>query len=180
MALPKQNRLGSARDFARVHRRGVRAASNHLAVRALRLNSKASRLPKPVLKSAMQSVPTTDTTPLPRGAAVPITGPMAVSQIRGVTPSRQGRKAMGRSVDDPAVAVSSFGISISRKVSKRAVVRNRIKRQIKAIIRQHLPNISPGWQVVIVVRPAAVECKFDDFLRELEKIFRKLKILNLK
>lgn len=71
-----------------------------------------------------------------------------------------------------------FGISISRKVSKKAVVRNRIKRQIKAIIRQMLPRIQPGWQVVIVVRNRAVECEFDDFLRELEYLLKKLEIVS--
>lgn len=69
------------------------------------------------------------------------------------------------------------GISISRKVSKRAVVRNRIRRQLLAIIRQYLPEIAPAWQVVIVVRPSAVECSFDDFLRELEHLLKKLEIV---
>jgi len=74
---------------------------------------------------------------------------------------------------------SKFGISISKKVSKRAVVRNRIKRQIKAVIHQYLPSIEPGWQVVIVVRPSAVECEFADFLRELEYLLKKLRIKDL-
>lgn len=129
MALPRQNRLGSSRDFNRVHRRGTRAATRHLAVRALNLH--------------------------------------------------RSKIADTQSVDGkPSALSSSFGISISRKVSKRAVVRNRIKRQLKAIIRQNLADILPGWQVVIVVRPAAIECGFDDFLRELEGLLKKLKILN--
>lgn len=70
-----------------------------------------------------------------------------------------------------------FGISISKKVSKRAVVRNRIKRQLKAILRSYLPQISEYWQIVIVVRPAAIECSFDDFLRELEYLLKKLEIV---
>ncbi|MEL6261109.1 MAG: ribonuclease P protein component [Cyanobacteria bacterium J06626_6] len=70
-----------------------------------------------------------------------------------------------------------FGISISRKVSKRAVVRNRIKRQLKAIIHRYLSRIDPHWQVVIVVRPVAVECGFADFLRELEYLLKKLGIV---
>ena len=74
------------------------------------------------------------------------------------------------------VAPSKFGISISKKVSKRAVVRNRIKRQIKAVLQRYLPDITPNWQVVIVVRPSAVECEFADFLRELEYLLRKLRI----
>ncbi len=67
-----------------------------------------------------------------------------------------------------------FGISISRKVSKRAVVRNLIKKRLQAIIYQRLPTIDPRWQVAIVVRPSAVECSFDDFLRELDHLLKKL------
>ncbi|MGB3298584.1 MAG: ribonuclease P protein component [Phormidesmis sp.] len=123
MALPKQNRLRSSQDFSQVHRKGSRAATQNMAIRAL--------------------------------------------------------ATQDRSVDGNSSALSScFGISISRKVSKRAVVRNRIKRQIKAAIRRYLPNTEPGWQVAIVVRAAAVECEFDDFLRELEYLLKKLKILS--
>ena len=73
---------------------------------------------------------------------------------------------------------SKFGISISKKVSKKAVVRNRIKRQLKAVIRTHLKEIDPGWQVVIVVKPKAIECKYEHFLRELEKLLKETKIIN--
>ena len=134
MALPKQNRLRSSQDFGRVHRKGLRAATKNLAIRAL------------------------------------------------VGPDKELDKGLNRgpdeSADESPLALSScFGISISRKVSKRAVVRNRIKRQIKAAIRRYLPDIKPGWQVAIVVRASAVECEFDDFLRELEYLLKKLKIL---
>ncbi len=141
VSLPKQNRLRSSRDFGRVHRKGSRAATDHLAMRALKQKGFpdiAGRL------NRLNSRESADGSP------------SALSSCFGV---------------------SSFGISISRKVSKRAVVRNRIKRQIKAIIRCYLPNISPGWQVVIVVRASAVECEFDDFLRELEYLLKKLSVL---
>ena len=73
---------------------------------------------------------------------------------------------------------STFGISISKKVSKKAVVRNRIKRQIKGAIRTYLKQIEPGWKVVIVVKPKAVECKYEHFLRELEELLKQTKIIN--
>lgn len=73
---------------------------------------------------------------------------------------------------------SSFGISISKKVSKKAVVRNRLKRQIKGVIRTYLSEIKPGWRIVIVVRPKAIECKYEHFLRELEELFKQAKIIN--
>ena len=77
-----------------------------------------------------------------------------------------------------AKPATMFGISISKKVSKKAVVRNRIKRQIKAAIRTNLPRIAPGWKIVIVVKPKAIECKYEHFLRELEKLLKQTKIIN--
>ena len=71
-----------------------------------------------------------------------------------------------------------FGISIGKKVSKKAVVRNRIKRQLKGVIRTCLQGIEPGWKVVIVVKPKAIECKYEHFLRELEELLKQTKIIN--
>ena len=71
-----------------------------------------------------------------------------------------------------------IGISISQKVSKKAVVRNRIKRQIRAIFRQFLPRISPDWQLIVVVRPGAEECEYAQFLRELEQLLVEAEVLN--
>ncbi len=71
-----------------------------------------------------------------------------------------------------------IGISISQKVSKRAVVRNRIKRQIRAAIRSLLPNFSYGWNLVVVVQPQAVQCDYFQFLRELEQLLIDAEVLN--
>ncbi|NET58940.1 MAG: ribonuclease P protein component [Symploca sp. SIO2E6] len=71
-----------------------------------------------------------------------------------------------------------IGISISQKVSKKAVVRNRIKRQLRAALRQLLPQILPGWQLVVVVRPGAQECDYAQFLRELKQLLVEAKVLN--
>jgi ribonuclease P protein component len=71
-----------------------------------------------------------------------------------------------------------IGISISTKVSKKAVQRNSIKRRIKGALRELLPRIENGWQIVIVVKAQAIECKYADFLRELEQLLIKSKIIN--
>lgn len=71
-----------------------------------------------------------------------------------------------------------IGISISQKVSKKAVVRNRIKRQIRASLRQLLPRISPDWQLIVVVRPGAEQCEYAQFLRELEQLLAEAEVLN--
>jgi ribonuclease P protein component len=70
-----------------------------------------------------------------------------------------------------------LGISISQKVSKKAVTRNLIKRRIRAAFRELLPHLSPGWKLVIVVRSQAVECNYEHFLRELKQLFVKAEII---
>jgi ribonuclease P protein component len=69
------------------------------------------------------------------------------------------------------------GISISKKVSKRAVVRNRIKRQLKAIVHSFLPRLEPGLRLVIVVRSDALTCDYWQFLQELEYLLGKAEVL---
>ncbi|BAY93270.1 MULTISPECIES: ribonuclease P protein component [unclassified Tolypothrix] len=75
---------------------------------------------------------------------------------------------------------TKFGISISTKVSKRAVVRNRIKRQITGALYQLLPRLSPGWRLVVVVKPTAAEreCVSQQFLQELEQLLAQAEVLN--
>jgi ribonuclease P protein component len=71
-----------------------------------------------------------------------------------------------------------FGISVSQKVSKRAVVRNLLKRQVKASLRQLLPQITSGWSVVIGVRPSAQGCEYVEILRELEQLLAAAEVLD--
>ncbi|WP_413167146.1 ribonuclease P protein component [Capilliphycus salinus ALCB114379] len=71
-----------------------------------------------------------------------------------------------------------IGISISQKVSKRAVIRNRIKRQIRAAFRQLLPKLSEGWDIVVVVKPTALECNYAEFLQELEQLLVQAEVIH--
>ena len=79
---------------------------------------------------------------------------------------------------DPQAFPTEFGISISQKVSKRAVVRNLLKRRIKAAIRDLLPRVRPDLQVVIVVRPSAVGCEYGEFLRQLDGLLKSLEVID--
>jgi ribonuclease P protein component len=45
-----------------------------------------------------------------------------------------------------------IGIVVSKKVSKKAVTRNRIKRQLRAIFRQLLSQLKQGLLIVVVVK----------------------------
>lgn len=70
------------------------------------------------------------------------------------------------------------GISISHKVSKKAVVRNRIKRQLRVALRQLLPSLERGWDLVIVVYPNALGCDYPEFLQQLKQLLAQTEILH--
>jgi len=53
-----------------------------------------------------------------------------------------------------------FGFSVSKKVSKSAVVRNRVKRRLRAICRAHGPHWRKGFDAVIVARSACVDSSY--------------------
>ncbi|MDJ0531205.1 MAG: ribonuclease P protein component [Xenococcaceae cyanobacterium MO_207.B15] len=84
----------------------------------------------------------------------------------------------GKKDQQSPINPSRIGISISTKVSKKAVKRNRIKRQIRGAIAKILPTMAEGWDIVIIVKPSARECKYEHFLRELEQLLIEAKIVN--
>ena len=50
-------------------------------------------------------------------------------------------------------ALTRVGFSVSKRVGK-AHVRNRVKRVLRAVVRQYLPALLPGFDVVVISRPA--------------------------
>jgi ribonuclease P protein component len=107
---------------------------------------------------------------------------------------RQGRKAVSAhlvvrvwspppeasptALPAPNLPAPQMGIVVSLKVHKRAVVRNRLKRQVRAALRTLLPRIRPNLWVVINLRPEATQCEYAEFLRELEQLFTKLEVIH--
>lgn len=71
-----------------------------------------------------------------------------------------------------------LGISVSTKVSKRAVVRNRIKRQLQAIFYQLMPQLAQGWQLIVVVKPEALACDYREFLQELKQLLADIEVFD--
>jgi len=49
-----------------------------------------------------------------------------------------------------------FGISTGRRLGS-AVVRNRQRRRLRSILRDLRPSLVPGWDVLLVLRPAAAD-----------------------
>jgi ribonuclease P protein component len=63
-------------------------------------------------------------------------------------------------------------ISVSKKVSKKATVRNLIKRRIRPIVKDLMPGLKSA-EYFIVARPGADKVKGETLRRELAELFKK-------
>lgn len=58
-----------------------------------------------------------------------------------------------RKDDEP----SRFGFIISTKISKKAVIRNRIKRLMSEVIRQNIDKLEKGYDVLFLIKPSILK-----------------------
>jgi ribonuclease P protein component len=67
---------------------------------------------------------------------------------------------------------------VSQKVSKRAVIRNRIKRWLRAAMATLIEDLPSSLWIVVNVRPGADQCNYGDFLRELRQLLIQLEVIH--
>ena len=72
-----------------------------------------------------------------------------------------------------AGASARLGMAVSRRVSKLAVVRNRIRRQIRESFRLHRPQLPP-CDVLVIARASAAQSSNAVLRDELARLWRKL------
>ena len=65
-----------------------------------------------------------------------------------------------------------FGLSTGRKLGG-AVVRNRVRRRIREALRVMAPSFQPGWDVLIIARPAIVEADYRSLVETLRRILQR-------
>lgn len=73
---------------------------------------------------------------------------------------------------------SRFGIVISSKVSKKATIRNNVKRKISETIRKNQRQIVNGIDVVIVANSKIVDKEFTEIERMVLKLMKKARLLS--
>jgi ribonuclease P protein component len=61
-----------------------------------------------------------------------------------------------------------FGLSTSRRLGG-AVKRNRVRRRLREALRVMAPSFQPGWDVLIIARPAIVEADHDTLVGALHR-----------
>ncbi len=74
--------------------------------------------------------------------------------------------------------LSRLGLAVSRRVSRRAVQRNRIKRQVRECFRHHRMSL-PDIDILVIARQGAAERDNALLRAELESLFNRLTRIKL-
>ncbi|MEG1432024.1 MULTISPECIES: ribonuclease P protein component [Eubacterium] len=69
-----------------------------------------------------------------------------------------------------------IGIIVSKKISKKAVCRNRLRRQIKESFRQRQVGVKTGYDLIIIAKARCLNDAFSDLDRSLDHLFYKTKL----
>ncbi len=72
---------------------------------------------------------------------------------------------------------SRFGFIVNKKVSKKAVIRNKIKRRMRETARNFFPKIEKGWDIILIAVPGIEKEEFMDLKKNIEEIFKNAEIL---
>ena len=95
--------------------------------------------------------------------------------------AQQGRAGFGQALiikwiknDLP---YSRFGIVVSLKIDKRAVTRNRIKRILRAVLKENLLEIKKGFDFLILTKPEIKELDYKGIEVKLLGLLRKKNLL---
>ena len=70
-------------------------------------------------------------------------------------------------LDKPENEHFRVGISVGKKVGHTAVVRNRLKRYIRAVLTENKPLIKPHIDFLVIARPYARNFRWDDVRKNL-------------
>lgn len=73
--------------------------------------------------------------------------------------------------------VTKIGIVVSTKLTKKAVERNRLKRQLREVIRHALPEIREGFDLMIITRPGILGKSYREIDEVVRKILGRLRLL---
>ena len=123
--LKQENRLQKERDFGKVFKGSRPIHAENLSFRVAKRNHKSQIINHKQIPNSNLSVD---------------------SRLRG---NDKTEKLKAKSYQ---LEASRFGFVISNKISKLATRRNALKRQLRTIIEQELPNIKTGFDVVIMVK----------------------------
>ena len=97
----------------------------------------------------------------------------ALKSKKRVFDAAAGLKYIANNLPDNRITVV-----VGTKVSKKAVDRNRVKRQYREIIRLLLPELKTGYDMVLLISKPALELEYEQKRQRLTQVFKKAGLLS--
>ena len=69
------------------------------------------------------------------------------------------------------------GLAVTKKVGK-AVIRNRVRRQLREIIKKQVPTLKQSYNIIVVARDNITSASFDVLSNEFSKLIKKANLIN--
>ncbi len=73
--------------------------------------------------------------------------------------------------------VSRFGFIVGKRISKKAAIRNKIKRRLREIIRKNLDNIKSEFDIVIWVKPVIADKNYQEIEQDIKELLKKSRLI---
>ncbi len=71
-----------------------------------------------------------------------------------------------------------IGFVVSQKVSKKAVIRNKIKRRIREVIKVNLNKIKSGYDIIFFTKKGIEEKSFSEIKNSVETLLKEARLFN--
>lgn len=75
--------------------------------------------------------------------------------------------------------VTRFGFVVSKKISKKAVIRNKIKRWLRAAVLPGLKDIKPGFDIAVMTKPEILNSNFKEIKSIIQLLISRINNLNI-
>jgi ribonuclease P protein component len=64
-----------------------------------------------------------------------------------------------------------FGLATGKRLGG-AVIRNRVRRRVREVLREMAPSFQPGWDVLVIARPAIIRADHEALVAALRRVLR--------
>ncbi|MFW6130438.1 MAG: ribonuclease P protein component [Atribacterota bacterium] len=73
------------------------------------------------------------------------------------------------------LGINRFGFVIGTQISKKATVRNKIKRRLTEAIKQNLDKVKSGFDIIIIAKPKVIDKNYSEIKQRIDNLFKQIK-----